>query len=1101
MAAGYGSKISMNQVWVPPVGHGAERDVTLPLSRPRSAAHWPHRDTVIAADSDALGRLVGLGAKQRLPMLAGAVAAVLARYCATDRLPIGILADDGTVRRIALSAADGATVRALIDGVADALEGMSVRLRDAESDAVPAVLVGEQSGEGTVSDLRQDVTVMLRVADAALAGIYNPRLFDKDVVQRFLAHVLFFLDAALKESATPIAEMDYLRPDEVAAIDAVTCPPAVPYPADATLQSLFRAAALGAPDAPAVEFGERRLTYRELDAQSDRVAAGLIAAGAKRGACVGVSVRPSAEQIIALLGVLKAGATPVPIDHTFPRQRLMPIVMASGLDLLVTEDSLMDAHGGLAKLIRIEELMQTEGPAPAVTGDGDDLVYVLFTSGSTGAPKGVAMRQRTLVNLVCWQNAQTPAAGKRTLNRSSMAFDVGFQEIFSTLCWGGTLVIASENDRADIARLQQLIGRQRIERIFVPPVALIQMAELSADAASEWASLRHVIAAGEQLRITPAIVRMFRGCPAVLTNQYGPTETHVATSYDLQGSSLKWPLRPSIGRPIANARVHILDRGGRRCPFGVKGEITIGGVLPAAGYLGDPENTRRRFVPDPFPGAPPAALMYRTGDVGRLLSDGTIEFVGRSDDQIKLRGYRIELSDIEANAMAEPGVQLAAAALRTRQNGDAFIALFLQIEPHSVFDVRAVRSFLLGRLPQHMVPGLGAIRAVERLPLNRNGKVDRARLPEFETLAGEEEEGAESRTLAERVAAIWKQHLHVDVVNPDDDFAALGGHSLIAIQIVSRTNDVFGISVPIAALLRGGSLGHFADKVAELVAAKHGHPAGPSAAGEPSLELAEFRSVTLADGRIVAAPYAAEAHHFFREVFERKVYFRHGIRLPPRGTVLDVGANIGLFALHAADQAGGDARVIAIEPAPALVSALKRNTVSLGERIKILDVGLGAHDGTAAFTFYPALTGMSSFFPDQSRDRQLLAGLIANERAADPSLDRALADDEQAYLDSRLDAQTFERPMRRLSSIIRALGLESIDLLKIDVQHGEDEILDGIDAGDWSKIRQVVVEYQNGNGTDSAIARRLAAQGFLVTTEQDALHSGTDVVYSYAIRP
>jgi amino acid adenylation domain-containing protein/FkbM family methyltransferase len=858
---------------------------------------------------------------------------------------------------------------------------------------------------------------------------------------------------------------------------------------------LFRAAVRVAPDAPAVEFAEQTLTYREIDEQSDRVAAGLMAAGVQHGDCVGVSIRPSADQIIALIGVLKVGATPVPIDHTFPRLRLASIVTAAGLELLITENSLMQSHDGLARLIQIDALTMTDAPTPDLCGDAEDLVYVLFTSGSTGSPKGVAMRQRTLVNLVCWQNSQTPASGRRTLNRSSMAFDVGFQEIFSTLCFGGTLVVASESDRADIARLQQLIGRQRIERIFVPPVALIQMAELMGDAVGEWANLRHVIAAGEQLRITPAIVRMFRDCPAMLTNQYGPTETHVATSYDLQGSSLKWPLRPPIGRPIANARVHILDRGGSRCPIGVKGEIVIGGALPAAGYLRDSEGMSQRFVPDRFPGAEPGAVMYRTGDVGRLLSDGTIEFIGRSDDQIKLRGYRIELSDIEANAMGLPGVQLATAALKTRQNGDAFIALFLQMEPHRALDVRAARSFLLGRLPQHMVPALNAIRAVERLPLNRNGKIDRARLPEFETSAGEEE-GAQTQSLTERVAAIWKRHLHVDAVNMDDDFAALGGHSLIAIQIVSHINDGLGISVPIAALLGGGSLANFAAKVSELVAAER----GASAPRVPLSEPAEYSAITLADGRSIAAPYSAEAHHFFREVFERKVYLRHGISIPPTGNVLDVGANIGLFALQVLEQAD-DVRVIAIEPAPVLISALRRNTARHGKRIHVLDIGLGAQDGAAPFTFYPTLTGMSSFFPDQAKDRRLLAALIANERAADPSVDRALADDEEAYLDSRLDARTFERPVRRLSSVVRALGLDRIDLLKIDVQRGEDEILDGIDLDDWPKIRQIVVEYQNGSGTDRTIPGRLAAQGFIVTTEQDTLHSGTDVLYTYATRP
>jgi amino acid adenylation domain-containing protein/FkbM family methyltransferase len=1094
----------MNRNRISLAGDGADQEVTLPLSRPRSVAHWPHRETVVIAENEVIRRLGRLPARRHLPAVAAAVAAVLYRYGGADPVRIGILAAYASIRPADLWAMRDARISDIVERVATVLDDTDGARTDAsETDGNRnldfAVLVAEGADGTAIPSLRQDATVILRAGDATLTCEYNPRLFDRDVVQRFLAHVLFFTDAALQRVPVPISALEYPQPDELAAIEAATCPPPVPYASESTLQSLFKAMARTAPDDMAVEFGDQALTYRELDAYSGRIAAGLAALGVSQGVCIGLSLRPSIDQIAALIGILKTGGTPVPIDHTFPRLRLAAIVAASKLDVLITEDSLMESHAGLANLVRPEDLAKTDSPPPDLPGDAEDLVYVLFTSGSTGAPKGVAMRQRTLVNLVAWQNAQTPAAGQRTLNRSSVAFDVGFQEIFSTLCWGGTLVIASETDRADIARLQQLIGRKRIERIFVPPVALVQMAELFVEQSDDFTALRSVIAAGEQLKITPAIVRMFRACPALLTNQYGPTETHVATSFDLQGSSLKWPLRPPIGRPIANARVHLLDSSGHRCPFGVAGEIAIGGVLPAAAYLGDPDGTKQRFVPDRFPGAEPGAVMYLTGDLGRLLSSGTIEFIGRTDDQIKLRGYRIELSDIEANAMAMPGVQLAAATLKTRRNADPFIALFLQMHPDAAFDVRAVRSFLIQRLPQHMVPALGAIRLLERLPLSRNGKIDRNRLPEFES-GGLEEDGESAQSLPERVAAIWKRHLHVDTLDADDDFTALGGHSLIAIQIVSRTNDVFGISVPVAALLRGGSLRSFASRVAELTAAKHDQPRAPAPDEHASLHEIASRSVTLADGRMVDAPYPAEAHHFYREVFERKVYLRHGISLPPHATILDVGANIGLFALHVLDQSD-DARVIAIEPAPALISALRRNTAPVGNRIQILDVGLGARDGTAPFTFYPALTGMSSFFPDQSKDRSLLAGLIAKERAADSSVDRALAQGGESYLDGRLASQTFDRPIRRLSSVISALALERIDLLKIDVQHGEDEILDGIDSGDWPKIRQIVMEYQNGNGIDRALTGRLAAHGFIVTTEQDAMHSGTDVVYSYAVRP
>ena len=247
-----------------------------------------------------LVRLVRLGADKRLPLLAAAVGAVLARYSATDHIPIGIIAMDGAVRRVELPADNGATVLALVCAARDGLaEAPPAQPCDGEHAAVPAVLVAEQSKDWVIPDLRQDATVILRGADAALAATYNPRLFEKDVVQRFLAHVLVFVEAALTDACVALAEMDYLGADELTAIETATCPPPVPYPADATLQGLFRAATRAAPDAPAVEFAERTLTYRELDAQSDRVAAGLIVAGVQRRACVGVSIRPSADQIIA----------------------------------------------------------------------------------------------------------------------------------------------------------------------------------------------------------------------------------------------------------------------------------------------------------------------------------------------------------------------------------------------------------------------------------------------------------------------------------------------------------------------------------------------------------------------------------------------------------------------------------------------------------------------------------------------------------------------------------------------------------------------------------------------------------------------------------
>jgi amino acid adenylation domain-containing protein/FkbM family methyltransferase len=796
---------------------------------------------------------------------------------------------------------------------------------------------------------------------------------------------------------------------------------------------------------------------------------------------------------------LKAGATPVPIDYTFPPARIGAILAIAAPKAALTDGALSAESVALTQWLDVEELIaRNPAPVAAVAGQLDDLVYVLFTSGSTGTPKGVAMGQRTLVNLVQWQHGTSSADGARTLNRSSIGFDVGFQEIFSTLCFGQTLIVASETERADVVGLAPLIERRRVDRIFIPPVSLIQIAEAIDEKATPLASLRHVIVAGEAMRVTPAIVRLFRSCNARVTNQYGPTETHVATSWDLQGPSMRWPRLPPIGRPIANARVHILDAAGQRCPVGVRGEIAIGGLLPAKGYLGQAAETAKRFVPDPFADDPAGgAVMYLTGDFGRLTADGIFEFLGRRDDQVKLRGYRIELGDIEAHANAVPGVKIAAAVLREREQSGPYIALFVEPQAGAVLDPRRIRESLVAKLPEHMVPSLGTITILQQLPINRNGKVDRKRLPEIAEHAADLGEG-ECGALDEQIEGIWRRYLNVGDIRREDGFMALGGHSLLAIQIASRVNDRFGIAVPVATLLRGGSFGRFVDTVADHIAMKSKCAAAVQRPVDRRA-AATLYEVRLADGRTVVTPYPEEAHHYHREIIERGVYLRHGISLGDADIVVDVGANIGLFSLAVLSQRPG-CRVIAVEPAPLPAAALSHNLSAVNGNATLLEVGFSDRDGEREFTFYPNVTGMSSFVPDAAADRALLASLVANARSASADVDRALAGNEPGHLDARLVSERFMRPVERLSTLIGRLGLERIDLLKIDVQRGSEAVLDGIDDADWRKIRQIVVEYQNLGGRRSPVEERLIRAGYRVTTEQDDIHRGTNVVYTYATR-
>ena len=1074
---------------MPEPSHNVE--ATLPLLRPRSGVYWPRRDHVQGPEVAALRDLFAMTPAPRVALLGAAVACVLARYTGAEVVPLGVLDQLHALRRLVVPVSPGASVG---DVAAALRHALAQRVEPGEAELPFQVLVADGAHGDVLPDARQDVNVMLRTDGGSLACDYNSRLFYRETASRFLGHVARFLECRGPDQR--VGDVQYLAAEELTAIEAATCHPGAPDHGGTTIQHLFAAAARAHCDATAVEHAGRSLSYRELDAWTDRIAAGLAERGATVGVRVGIAFRPGIDQVASLLAVLKTGATAVPLDHTFPARRQQAIIGAAGLVLLLTEQALAGQYKGSAKVVLLSETV-SDDVAGGVTGDEGDIVYVLFTSGSTGAPKGVELRQRTLVNLVRWQDEATPACGLRTLSRSSIAFDVGFQEIFATLCFGGTLVVASGQDRADVSALQGLIRGGRIGRLFAPPVLLVQLAEMS-QRTDDLTSLRFVIVAGEQLKITPAIVRLFRSCPAVVINQYGPTETHVATSHTLQGPSLRWPILPPIGRPIANARIHVLDVSGHRCPVGVVGEIAVGGILPAMGYLNDPESTARRFVPDRFPGARADGTMYLTGDLGRLGRDGELEFLGRRDDQVKLRGYRIELGDIEAHAMAMPGVQLAAAALRTRSaNSDPFVALFVQPAAGATLDGRDVRAFLADRLPQHMLPGLGAISSVARLPLNTNGKVDRLHLPKIVTEDADAGTG-EAGGVPERIAAIWRRALGVARIGPDDEFHMLGGHSLIAIQIVSDTNEAFGISVPLANLLQGGTLHRFTARVQGLLAARSGQAPDPAGTAAPE-ETEQLHDVTLRNGTVVCAPYPAEAHHYHLEIHERVAYLRHGILIPQDGVVIDAGANIGLFTRLVLDRSA-NASVIAIEPSPLLARALSRNTDHARGRVEVIEAGLGSTDGTAEFTYYPALTGMSSFFPDGKVDRALLAGLLANARSSDAAVEEGLAAVEDSYLEGRLRSRRMQRPVRRLSGILASRGVGCVDLLKIDVQHGETAVLDGIDVGDWSKIRQLVIEYQIDHARNAGIAERLSAAGFRVVTEGDAMHAGTDVVYTYAVR-
>jgi acyl-coenzyme A synthetase/AMP-(fatty) acid ligase/acyl carrier protein len=426
------------------------------------------------------------------------------------------------------------------------------------------------------------------------------------------------------------------------------------------------------------------------------------------------------------------------------------------------------------------------------------------------------MPHRPLVNLLAWQDASGRApAGAVTLQYTSISFDVSFQEIFATWCAGGTLVLVSEEVRTDSSQLARLLEAEGVERLFLPFVALQHLAEASVELGIAPASLSEVITAGEQLRVTEPIRRWFAAMPGcVLVNQYGPSETHVVSARVLEGEPGGWPLLPSIGAPVANTRLYVLDPRLEPAPVGVPGELLLGGDAVARGYLARPGLTAERFVPDPF-STEGGARLYRTGDRARWLAGGEVEYLGRTDEQVKVRGFRIEPGEVEAVLSQHPEVREAVVVVREVAPGDRRLVAYVVAEEVGPAELRA---HLKGRLPEYMVPG--AVVVLEALPLTPSGKVARRALPAPEYAAAETAHVAPRTPTEEVLAGIWAEVLRLERVGVHDSFFELGGHSLLATRVVSQVRVVFAVELPLRALFETPTVAGLAPQVERLVLAQ-----------------------------------------------------------------------------------------------------------------------------------------------------------------------------------------------------------------------------------------------------------------------------------------
>jgi amino acid adenylation domain-containing protein len=661
--------------------------------------------------------------------------------------------------------------------------------------------------ENPLATAQYELSLHLSEAGETVTGFvaYATDLFDRSSVERWAGHYVRLLEAMVADASAGVGKLSLLSASEREQLLGDFNAPAVAYPQDTLIHELFERQAAAHPDAVAVVFEEQSLSYRELDARANRVARELIALGVQPDDRVAICVERSLEMVVGLLGILKAGGAYVPLDPAYPVERLRYMLEDSAPVALLTQGRLESLVADLASHAPVIDISAAqfangsdESPLPALAPN--HLAYVIYTSGSTGAPKGVMVEHGNVVRLFA---ATEPwfrfDAGDVWTMFHSYAFDFSVWEIWGALLHGGRLVIVPQEITRSPDEFYDLVCRSGTTILNQTPSAFRQF--IAAQRASgEEHRLRQVIFGGEALEVAtlePWFERHDDRKPR-LVNMYGITETTVHVTYRPIDRADTGRGGSPIGHRIPDLAVYLLDAHRQPVPIGVAGELYIGGAGVARGYLHRPELTAERFLADPFT-ARNGARMYKSGDLGRWLPDGSIEFIGRNDAQVKIRGFRIELGEIEAKLGQCEGVREAAVIAREDVPGDKRLVAYLVAADGVALQASELRAALLSQLPEYMVPQ--AFVVLEALPLTTNGKLDRKALPAPETSALiTREYEAPQGEIEEMLAAIWRELLRVEQVGRHDQFFELGGHSLLAVQLISRIRATFGVDVALREL-------------------------------------------------------------------------------------------------------------------------------------------------------------------------------------------------------------------------------------------------------------------------------------------------------------
>ncbi|MDZ8064929.1 MAG: amino acid adenylation domain-containing protein [Nostoc sp. DedQUE08] len=678
-----------------------------------------------------------------------------------------------------------------------------------------------------ITTAKFDLTLTIENTPNGLFGWweYNTDLFDSSTIERITGHFLTLLEAIVANPSERISQLPILTASEQQQLLVEWNDTQVDYPQDKCIHQLFEEQVERTPDAIAVVFENQQLTYQELNTRANQLAHYLQSLGVRADALVGICVERSLEMVVGLLGILKAGGTYVPLDPEYPQERLRFILEDAQVSVLLSQHHLVEKLPECqAQLVNLDtdwqlisQLAQENALVQLTVGianaQASNLAYVIYTSGSTGQPKGVQISHKSVSNFLSAMQ-QRPGITKQDtlLAITTIAFDIAALEIFLPITVGACLVIASRDVTLDGRELFDLLVKSQATIMQATPATW----RLLLDSNYQFSDLK-ILCGGEALPWD--LVNQLLAKSASLWNLYGPTEATIWSSVSQLESNESLI---SIGRPIDNTQIYILDQNLQPVPVGVPGELHIGGAGLARGYFNRPELTQEKFIPNPFSGGRGQGAgsrererLYKTGDLARYLPDGKIEYLGRIDNQVKIRGFRIELGEIEAVLGQHPNVQASCVIAREDIRDDKRLVAYIVPEPQVTLTISELRSVLKEKLPDYMLPS--AIVILESLPLTPNGKIDRRALPAPKPSSELSDKYVAPRTPVEEILAlIWQQVLKVELVGRHDNFFELGGHSLLATQLISRVRNSLKIELPLRSLFAAPTIAQLAPSIQQL---------------------------------------------------------------------------------------------------------------------------------------------------------------------------------------------------------------------------------------------------------------------------------------------